>query len=142
MGRKKARDNAFKCVYQFEFVGKDNTDNILQYCYEENNNEEEEKEYIQKIVLGVSEKYDEINRIILSKLKGWTINRIAKIDLAILRLSIYEIMYTDVPDKVSVNEAVEIAKTYGDDNSSNFVNGVLAKVIESKNNEEGKNLNG
>ena len=91
--------------------------------------------------MGVSEKYDEINNIILSKLKGWTISRIAKIDLAILRLSIYEIMYTDIPEKVSVNEAVEIAKTYGDDNSSNFVNGVLAKVIESKNNKEGKNLN-
>ena len=141
MGRKKARDNAFKCIYQFEFEGKEDINNILNYCYQENDNSDEEKEYIQKIVMGVSEKYDEINNIILSKLKGWTISRIAKIDLAILRLSIYEIMYTDIPEKVSVNEAVEIAKTYGDDNSSNFVNGVLAKVIESKNNKEGKNLN-
>lgn len=132
MGRKKARDNAFKCVFQFEFIGRQSLQDIFKYCYEENDNTPEEKEYIEKIVNGVSQKYEEINKIILSKLKNWTIDRIAKVDLAILRLSIYEILYTDIPEKVSVNEAVELAKAYGDDNASNFINGVLAKVIESK----------
>ena len=73
---------------------------------------------------------DEIDKIILSKLKNWSISRIAKIDLAILRLAIYEIKYVDsIPEKVSINEAVELAKMYGNNDSKSFVNGVLAKVI-------------
>ena len=70
---------------------------------------------------------------ILKNLKNWTIDRIFKIDLAILRLAIYEILYMeDIPVKVSVNEAVELAKEYGNNDSKSFVNGLLAKVIESK----------
>lgn len=134
MGRKKARDNAFKCIYQFEFIDKnlETIENILKLCYEENQNSEDEIKYIDSVVKGVYSNLDKINELILSKLKNWSIGRISKIDLAILRLSVYEILYTDVPAKVSANEAVELAKTYGKDDSSSFVNGVLAKIIESK----------
>ena len=83
-----------------------------------------------------------IDEIILSKLKNWSLDRIAKIDLAILRLAIYEILYVDsIPVKVSANEAVELAKTYGNNDSKSFVNGVIAKVIESKESEDGTNTN-
>lgn len=133
MGRKKARDNAFKCIYQLGFDNHNDYEKILEYCYEENQNDEEEKEYIEKVVLGIKENLEEIDNIILSKLKNWTIQRISKIDLAILRLSIYEIKYyKEIPIKVSVNEAVELAKTYADNKSRAFVNGVLAKIIENK----------
>lgn len=135
MGRKKARDNAFKCIYQFEFFDVNNTqdmNDILRYCYEENENEEEEIKYIEQVVNGTKDKIEDINKVILSKLKNWTIDRIAKVDLAILRLATYEILYTDIPVKVAANEAVELAKTYGNDDSSTFVNGVVAKIIESK----------
>lgn len=133
MGRKKARDNAFKCIYQLGFENCNRVDDILNYCYEENNNIEDEVEYISKVTNGVLQNLEKIDSIILSKLKNWSIQRISKIDLAILRLAIYELMYMeDIPDKVTANEAVELAKTYGNSNSKSFVNGVIAKVIESK----------
>ena len=133
MGRKKARDNAFKCIYQLGFENCNSVDDILNYCYEENNNIEDEVEYISKVTNGVLQNLEKIDSIILSKLKNWSIQRISKIDLAILRLAIYEVMYMeDIPDKVTANEAVELAKTYGNSNSKSFVNGVIAKVIESK----------
>ena len=133
MSRKKARDNAFKCVYELEFGRDENLEKILNNCYEENDNKPEEKEYIKKVLKGIKEKLEEIDGIILSKLKNWSLDRIAKIDLAILRLAVYEIKYMeDIPEKVSANEAVELAKTYGNNDSKSFVNGVIAKVIECK----------
>lgn len=142
MSRKKARDNAFKCVYELEFGMNENLEKILENCYEENDNKPDEKDYIEKVLKGVKENLKEIDDIILSKLKNWSIDRIAKIDLAILRLAIYEIKYMeDIPVKVSANEAVELAKTYGNNDSKSFVNGVIAKVIESKEEENGTEEN-
>ncbi len=133
MSRKKARDNAFKCIYELEFGKDENIEKILNNCYEENDNKPEEKEYIDKVLKGVKENLVEIDEIILSKLKNWSLDRIAKIDLAILRLAIYEIKYMDdIPEKVSANEAVELAKLYGNNDSRAFINGVIAKVIECK----------
>lgn len=138
MGRKKARDNAFKCIYQLGFENCNKIDKILDFCYIENENDDEEKEYIENVVNGVKENIEQIDKKILDKLKNWSINRIAKVDLAILRLSIYEIEYMGgtIPVKVSVNEAVELAKTYGNNDSRSFVNGVLAKIIENKDKDE------
>lgn len=142
MSRKKARDNAFKCIYELEFIKDKNLDDILLNCYEENNNSVGEKQYIQMVLKGVKENIEKIDNIILSKLKNWSLDRIAKIDLAILRLAIYEIIYVDsIPDKVSANEAVELAKTYGNNDSKSFVNGVIAKVIEDKEEENGRKEN-
>lgn len=133
MGRKKARDNAFKCVYQLSFMQDDDLNKILEVCYDENENDEEEKEYIKNVLYGVNENKEVIDEIILSKLKNWTMDRIAKIDIAILRLAIYEIKYVqNIPSKVTANEAVELAKTYGNNDSKSFVNGVIAKIIEDK----------
>lgn len=133
MGRKKARDNAFKCIYELSFDVND-ISTIIENSYIENENLEDEKEYIEKVVNGVNDNLEKIDGIILSKLKNWTIDRIAKIDLAILRLAIYEILFLDdVPVKVTANEAVELAKNYGSNNSKTFINGVIAKVIEERN---------
>ena len=133
MGRKKARDNAFKCIYQLSFGQDLDINKILENCYIENENDEDEKEYIELVLKGINSNLEKIDNIILSNLKNWTIDRIFKIDLAILRLAIYEILFMDdVPVKVSANEAVELAKTYGNNDSKSFVNGLIAKVIESK----------
>lgn len=130
MGRKKARDNAFKCLYQLGFDFDLKLESVLEYSYEENLSTEEEKEYISSLLKGVIANIDAIDEEILKNLKDWSIDRIAKIDLAILRLAIYEIKYVEnIPVKVSVNEAVELAKMYGNETSANFVNGLLAKVI-------------
>ena len=133
MSRKSARENAFKCIYEFEFNKEKDIDISLLSCYEENNCIDVEKEYIDQVVQGVKNNLEKIDNIILNNLKNWSISRIAKIDLAILRLAIYEINYIDnIPVKVSANEAVELVKTYGNSDSKSFVNGLLAKVIEQK----------
>jgi len=73
--------------------------------------------------------------------KDWTIERISKVNLAILEIAIYEIKYQELPFKVAINEAVELAKTYGNNDSKSFVNGVIAKVIESKEDVNGTEEN-
>ena len=85
---------------------------------------------------GLVKNIDDVDKVILKNLKNWSFERIAKIDLAILRLAIYEMNYIDnIPLKVSANEAVELAKIYGNTDSKSFVNGLLAKVIEEKKEE-------
>lgn len=134
MSRKDARDNAFKCVYEYEFNKEKSIEDILNSCYEENEVNDSEKEYIDEVVSGVIKNIEKIDENILKHLKNWSISRIAKIDLAILRVAIYEICYMSdvIPFKVSINEAVELAKKYGNPDSKSFVNGLLAKVIEDK----------
>ncbi len=134
MSRKDARDNAFKCVYEYEFNKEKSIEEILNFCYEENEVNDSEKEYIDQVVKGVAQNIEKIDENILKHLKNWSMARIAKIDLAILRVAIYEICYMSdvIPFKVSINEAVELAKKYGNPDSKSFVNGLLAKVIEDK----------
>ncbi len=85
------------------------------------------------VIFGIQENKDEIVGQIETNLKSdWKLERISKIDLAILKLAIYELKYTEIPFKVVINEAVELAKKYGEDSSKNFVNGVLASVVKEK----------
>ena len=137
MSRRKARDITFKYVYS-TLYGESPLDDTIESIITADSEEvkcleEEEKNYFEKVSSGIKENEESIDRMILSKLKNWTIERIFKIDLAILRLAVYEIMYfPDMPPKVAVNEAVELAKKYGNDTSSNFVNGVLREIIKDK----------
>lgn len=90
-------------------------------------------DYLNLIVSGVCEKKDELDATIKDHLKNFSLNRIAKTDLIILRIALFEMTYIeDVPDKVAVNEAIELAKKYSDDASRKFVNGVLSNCIEDK----------
>lgn len=139
MSRRKARDITFKYVYSTlygECTVEDVIESIITADAQEIEAlEGEEKKYFEKVSQGIKENMEAIDKMILSKLKNWTIERIFKIDLAILRLAVYEIMYfDDMPTKVAVNEAVELAKKYGNDASSNFVNGVLREIIKDKEN--------
>lgn len=137
MSRRKARDITFKYIYSTLYgkcAEEDALESIITADPEDIKAlEDDEKEYFSKVKEGIEEHKEEIDEIILSKLKNWTIDRIFKIDLAILRLAVYEIMYFEsMPVKVAVNEAVELAKKYGNDESSNFVNGVLREIIKIK----------
>lgn len=137
MSRRKARDITFKYIYLALYGECDMCDAIESITTADSEQvqdlEGEEKIYFDKIILGIKQNEKEIDDMILSKLKNWTIDRIFKIDLAILRLAVYEIIYfEDMPPKVAVNEAVELAKKYGNDASSNFVNGVLREIIKDK----------
>jgi len=137
MSRRKARDISFKYIYSI-YYGQGNPlitlDTILTVEEKEIRElEKEEKEFFNNVVNGVSENIKDIDSKILLKLKNWTKERIFKIDLAILRLAVYELLFCkDTPYKVAVNEAVELAKKYGNDESGNFVNGVLREIIKDR----------
>lgn len=141
MSRKAARENAFKIIYSCALM-KEPPDDICAYFEETMKSEiwaEDEMrpgdvEYMKKAVFGAAEKKDEINEKIAPLLKGWTIARLPKVNLAILQLAVFEIEYMpDVPDKVAVNEAVELAKKYGEADSYKFINGILARIVKEEN---------
>lgn len=130
MSRRKARDISFKCIYQLEYDTLNDIDKLIGYNLDDENVLDDDLEYIKSVVTGVKDNLPELDKNIECNLKEWTIERISKVDLAILRLAIYEILYIpELSNKVSANEAVELAKTYCDDNSPKFINGVLASVI-------------
>lgn len=134
MNRSKLREETFKLLYSLEFY-KENIENQINTYIEENGIvDTQDIEYVKNIVSGIENQTDILVKIISENLAAkWTIERISKVDLVILKLAIYEIKNTDIPFKVAINEAVELAKTYGDDNSKVFVNGVLASIVNKEN---------
>ena len=137
MNRSAAREKAFKLMYSLEIQKKEMiNEQIDLYIENENIVDENTIEYIKFIVNGIYDNIEEINKKISKNLKsGWSIHRISKIDLALLKIAIYEIIYTDTPYKVAINEVVELSKKYGEETSPNFINGVLASVVK----ESGEN---
>lgn len=132
MGRRASRETAMKLLYQIEIQKEDKEDQINSVL-EENAFDENDKEYIRDIVEGVFNNIDYIDKIIEKYSKGWKVNRLSKVDLSILRLSIYEISFrNDIPYTVSVNEAVELAKKYSGEDAGSFINGILGKVSKGQ----------
>lgn len=134
MNRSEMREQAFKIMYSLEIQKNENLEEQLELYIESNEIKDESAiEYIKDAVLGIEENKKEILGNIEKNLKkDWKIERISKIDLVILKLAIYEITYKEIPYKVVINEAVELAKKYGEDNSKNFVNGILASIVKEK----------
>ena len=91
-----------------------------------------ENDFVKQIVYGSLEKSDELDNIANKYLKDWTIDRLGKTDSAILRMSLYELLYTDTPDIVCINEAIELAKEYSDEKVKNMINAVLDNVMKDK----------
>lgn len=133
MNRSAIREQAFKLIYSLEIQKREDLNEQMELYIESNKiDDKKAQKYIRDAVLGIEENYNEIIENIEKNLKeDWKIDRISKIDLSILKLAIYELKYTDIPFKVAINEAVELAKKYGEDSSRNFVNGVLASIIKS-----------
>lgn len=132
MTRRQIRENLYKMLFQVEFHDKDSLKNQMNIYLEdlEGANEKDRKELTDKFNELV-ENLEKIDAKIGEKADGWTVNRIAKSELTILRLGIYELLYVeDVPNKVAINEAVELAKSYGADKASGFINGILASVVK------------
>lgn len=132
MNRSEIREDAFKLIYSLEIQKSDNLEEQVELYLESNDiTNKSAIEYIKDAVFGIEKNKDEILKEIEKYLKSdWKIDRISKIDLSILKLAIYEIKYKDLPFKVAINEAVEIAKKYGEDTSQKFVNGILANVVK------------
>lgn len=128
MGRRASREIAMKLLYQLEFQ-KDDREEQINYVLEENSLIDKDREYVTDVVEGVAKNLSYLDKIIEDLSKGWRIGRISKVDLSIMRLSIYEICFrNDIPYSVSVNEAVELAKKYSNEDAGSFVNGILSKV--------------
>lgn len=132
MNRSAIRENAFKLIYSLEIQKSENLEEQIDLFFESNNIEDSQaKKYIKDVIFGINENSEEILKDIEQNLKeDWKLNRISKMDLSILKLAIYEIKYNEIPYKVAINEAVELAKKYGEDKSKNFVNGILASIVK------------
>lgn len=126
MTRKEAREQAFILIFEKLFRD-ESPETILEEAIAIR--EIKPEEYIQRVFCGVSEKSEEIDKMISSAAKGWNINRISKTALAAMRLCIYEMLYCDdIPVSVSINESIEIIKKYATKDDANFANGILGTL--------------
>ena len=139
MSRRELREQIFKFIFRVEFNDREEMPEQEQFFFENLEAEAQENElprisetdaaYISDKGNRILEKLDEIDTMINTRAKGWTTQRMGKVDLTILRLAVYEIIFDkDVPTSVAINEAVELAKKFGGDDSPAFINGILGKI--------------
>ena len=135
MNRSKAREAAFKLLYSLQIMSESNIEEQIElFIKDEEIDDKEAIKFITDIIEGTAQNNNDIEEQIKQNIKqDWTISRISKIDLTLLKLGIYEMIYAKVPYKVVINEVVELAKMYGDDSSKSFVNGVLASIVKKNN---------
>ncbi len=127
MNRKTARENAFILIFERCFRD-DSVEAIIEDAIEAR--EFEYDDYVELVFKGVCDKTVELDSAISANLKGWSITRLSKVALSLLRLAVFEIFYIDeIPTKVSINEAVEIAKKYSTQDDASYINGVLGSIV-------------
>jgi len=133
MQRTKMRELAFKLIYEIE-IQKEISDSLINNFIDSNSiTDNEAIEYLKDIVYGIESHKEEIEPLISQNLKeNWTLSRISKINLSLLKIAIYEMLYKNLPYKVAINEVIELAKKYADDSSPIFINGILASVVKQK----------
>ena len=133
MSRKSARETAFKTIFEIPFHTQNEPVEIINFTVEyakDDISSSSDTKYFKEVTTKCYDNLEEIDNKISTNLKSWSMDRISKVNLAILRLAVCEISYIeDIPYQVSINEAVELAKKYGDDDSPAFINGVLASTI-------------
>ena len=134
MGRRGLRENIFKLLFMSEFHQPEELeDQVCVYLEELESLEEQDSDYMEKKYASIREHISEIDSMLNEISRGWKTRRMSRVDLNTLRLAVYEIYHDeDVPEKVAANEAVEIAKKYGGEESASFINGLLGKVIRTK----------
>ncbi|WP_449355723.1 transcription antitermination factor NusB [Virgibacillus natechei] len=125
MNRHTAREKAFQILFQLN-INNNSPDQAMNELMEN----EESDVFLTTLVDGVTNSASEIDAIIMNHLENWSLERIAFVEKTILRIATYEIHFLDdVPTNVSINEAIELGNTYGDEKSGKFINGVLSKII-------------
>jgi transcription antitermination factor NusB len=126
--RTKARECALQVLYAMD-IRKGSKREVSESYWQENKESLEIKKFAMDLIDGTLVKMSKIDQLITKYADNWRIERMAVIDRNIIRMAIYELLYTaDIPPKVAINEAVELAKKFGDDESGSFVNGVLDKI--------------
>lgn len=134
MSRRSARDTAFRLFYEYSINNEFNpaTMDVMRDCFDTGMNENA-WDYVRRIIGAYAGNSEKVDALIKKNLKGWSINHMQKVDLAILRLGVSEILFLDdIMTNITINECVELAKKYGSDDSPRFVNGVLAGVVSAK----------
>ena len=131
MSRKRARIGAMQALFAMDINNDFSTDK-LEVFMENNNFQGDEVDYINRVVPDILDKLEVVDETIEKNLKGWTMSRLAKVDRQILRVAVYEFLYKDdIPEEVSINEAVEIARLYSSDEAPKFINGILGTIYRS-----------
>ncbi|MBQ6135512.1 MAG: transcription antitermination factor NusB [Bacilli bacterium] len=128
--RSELREVIMKVLYQIQLF----QESKIEYNKEEIIKEqlEVDNEFVHTCIDGIEEHHQEIEKLANKYLKDWTIDRLSKVDQAILSLGIYELMYTDTPSVVAINEAIELSKKYSDEAVTKMINGVLDKVYHEE----------
>lgn len=129
MKRRKAREHALQILFQLDIKQEKPSAAILKRFWAEYQTDDEVKSFAEEIVKGTYKHLAEINAVICRSAKNWSLDRMAVVDRNVLRMAVYEVLYRmDIPTSVTINEAIEIAKKYGTDESGAFVNGILDSV--------------
>ncbi|MBR4808626.1 MAG: transcription antitermination factor NusB [Lachnospiraceae bacterium] len=143
MSRRTEREAVFKLIFRREFNSEEEMKDQLAYFFDDNEesgklSEEEQKKVEDRYELAASH-MEEIDEIISSNAEGWNISRMGKVELAIIRLAVFEMRFDeDIPELVAIDEAVELAKKFGGDQAPSFINGVLARIVPKTGEEEAK----
>ena len=134
MVRSKLREHVFKMLFQIEFNdAEDMFERLRNYFELLEDAADKDREYIQAKYGAVAARVPEIDSMLNEIAKGWKTSRMSKVDLTVLRLAVYEMKWDeDIPEGVAINEAVELAKRFGGENSSSFVNGILGKLAKQE----------
>lgn len=128
MKRHELRQKALQVLFQLDHNTDLTLEDAISHIREEN---ELNSSFFTDLVYGVYERLEEIDGLLSEKLENWSLSRLPKIERTILRLALYELLYMkETPKAVVLNEAIELAKTFGDEKSSKFINGVLSKFVE------------
>lgn len=132
--RSRAREVALQALFQEDLNPRDSRDQLAPFV-EARLQDEELREFATSLVMGVMRNRDELDELLKSKADNWSLSRMAATDRNVMRLGAFEIRYADTPDRVAINEAVELAKRFGSKQSSQFVNGILDKLLAPKTKE-------
>lgn len=136
MDRSLAREIAMKMLYAASLGGEESMSEVLEQSEQADTLSDSDKTFLENLTYGVQARQQELDEIVAQYAQGWALNRLAKVDLTILRMAVYEMLYMpEIPVGATVNEAVELAKRFGEEKSPGFINGILGSVARARQNE-------
>lgn len=130
LGKRKVRKYAFELIFGYEFNKEESALSYYNTAYDNFVCEDDEEESVKAVFLGICDNISDIDSVIGSHLNDWKITRLSRTILSLMRVSVYEMMYAKLPPAISINEAVELAKEYGEDGSASYINGVLNNIAK------------
>ena len=134
--RSLAREIAMKMLYAASLGGGETMDEVLEQSEQADTLSGADKTFLENLTAGVTDRQEELDQVIGQYAQGWALNRLARVDLTILRMAVYELLHMpEIPVGATINEAVELAKAYGEDKSSGFINGILGSIAREHRSE-------